>query len=432
MSDRRASRQKERKKTKASKNDRRGFNPSIRGKDSIDTKLNILIMLFIGTNIVIGFFTVSALTNNPFSYAGGWEAQGSMTQFVVEGENKANTIMTGNLHVANHDTDGDFQSAYVMAASAADVTPGNYDDPDVLSKVGYPFYLEQISSGWVESDDPVIIDIYERDYTKADGTQVHIEYIEYAIGMSVQMQTAAEKYFKPQFIPFIQDGYLDYGYYYEDNAVDLTVRSTIALSPWTPSGVYDGWSLTGGWAGIMSVSVYEVEYGLADTGAVENKGHILQGLMSEGQALNMYIPNTDTAEDDSDFSDFEDAPDPTAITGVPTAVDFDVQATLGAGAFYQTDLLGHWTDVAVRNVFVNYNVKASFVSTLVYELAAGSEGEIEPPPENNTVYAAEITPFNDFLNYMEGLFPGFQNILIILVVGIFGILFIVVLVKFAR
>ena len=134
----------------------------------------------------------------------------------------------------------------------------------------------------------------------------------------------------------------------------------------------------------------------------------------------------------SEISDFTDEPDPTALVGVPDTVEFEVVASLGAGAQYMTDALSHWTDVAVRNVFVTYHVKASFVSTLVYELAAGTEGEIEPPPENNTVYAAEITPFTAFLDYLEGMFPGFQNVLIIVVVGIFGILFIVLIIKFGR
>lgn len=431
---RRASRQKERTVTK--KKERR-FTlslSSLKGNDPTDFKLNMMLALLVGTMVLSSVLVVNALPNSPF--AGGWEIQLSMSKMILDGDNKDKTVITTNLHTASYDTDGDFLTAYAANPSPDEVYPPGFDDPDILVKVGYPHYLEQISTGWVESDDAVLIDHYPRDYnsTNDDGsiTMVHVDYMEFAVGMSVQIQTVAEKYEKPVFIPFIQEGYADAGWYYEDNQVNVKVRSTLALSPWTPVGTYDGWTMAGGWAGLMSVSVYKVEYGMNEPGATENQGHIIQGLMSVGQAANMWIADTSTTVSPSDLGDYTGDSDPTAIPGIPTAIEFETYASLAAGAEYTTNLAGHWDSCSVRNVFVTYHLKASYISTLVYTLAVGSEGEIEPPPENNTNYPPVITPLTDFWESLELAFPGFQNILILVVVAIGGIAFIILMIKFGR
>lgn len=434
MSSRRASRQKERKKTKSKKATSRSKNliTTIKGQDSLDFKLNIMILLLLGSSIMIASVTVSAMTNDPFGYSGGWETQSSMNKVIFVGENQAKTLITTNLHSTSYDTDGDFQTAVTAAGTVVGILPSTYEDPGMIVKTGYPYYLQQTSTGWEQSDEAYLVDTYVRDYEKDDGTLVHAEYMEYAVGISVTIQTDAGKYYKPMYIPLVQEGYLDYGYYYEDNAVQVEVRAQLALSPWTPTGVVDGWTLTGGWAGIMSMAVYDLEYGLIDPYADENKGHIIQGLMSRNEALNMYIPNTESIEDDSQLDDFIDATDPAALQGVPNTVEFGVYATLGAGCKYETDMLTHWTDVAVRNVYVTYFLRASFISTIVYELAAGNEDPLDPPEENNTVYIAENTQLNAFLDYLETMFPGFMNVLILVVIGIIGLAFIILMIKFGR
>lgn len=434
MSSRRASRQKERKKTKSKKSSSRSQSliSKLKGNDSLDFKLNIAILLLLSSSIMIGVLTVDALANDPFGYSGGWETQSMMNKVVIVGENSAKTLITTNLHSTSYDTDGDFQTAVNEAGSISGIWPTAYEDTGVIVKTSYPYYLQQTSSGWVQSDDPYLVDTYVRDWTKDDGTQVHAEYLEYAVGVSVTIQTNADKYYKPMYIPFVQEGYLDYGWYFEDNVAEVEVRAQLALSPWTPSGVVDGWTLTGGWAGIMSMSVYDLEYGMIDPYAEENKGHVIQGLMSVNEAVNMYIPSTDTVEDESDLEDFKDSDDPAAIQGVPNSVEFEVYGTLGAGCKYETDILTHWTDVAVRNVYVTYFLRASFISTMVYELAAGNELPLDPPEENNTVYIAENTQLSAFLDYLENMFPGFMNVLILVVIGIIGVLFLVVIIKFAR
>ena len=432
MSKRRASRQKEREKTKKAKGKKKGILSMFQVKDKFDFQLNVLIGLLVGSSIVLAFFTVSGFANDPFGYSGGWETQSSMTKAIFIGENQAQTLITTNLHSTSYDTDGDFQTALTAAGTVVGIVPSQYEDPGMIVKTGYPYYLEQTSTGWIESEEAYLVDTYVRDYEKDDGTLVHAEYMEYAVGISVTIQTDAGKYYKPMYIPLVQEGYLDYGYYYEDNAVQVEVRSQLALTPWTPTGVVDGWTLTGGWAGIMSMAVYDLEYGLIDPYAEENKGHIIQGLMSRNEALNMYIPNTESIEDDSQLNDFINATDPAALQGVPNTVEFGVYATLGAGCKYETDLLTHWTDVAVRNVYVTYFLRASFISTIVYELAAGNEDPLDPPEENNTVYISENTQLSAFVEYLEDMFPGFQNILILVVIGIIGFAFILVMIKFGR
>ena len=437
MSSRRASRQKERKKTKASSKKKkssrsRSLISKIKGNDSLDFKINIALALLLGSSIMIASLTIGAMANDPFGYSGGWETQSSMNKVVIVGENSAKTLITTNLHSTSYDTDGNFQTAVTAAGSIVGIYPTAYEDTGVIVKTGYPYYLQQTSSGWIQSDDAYLVDTYVRDFEKDDGTLVHAEYMEYAVGISVTIQTDAGKYYKPIAIPFVSEGYLDYGWYFEDNVAQVEVRSQLALSPWTPSGVVDGWTLTGGWAGIMSMSVYDIEYGLIDPYAEENRGHIIQGLMSVNEAVNMYIPNTETIEGESELDDFKDASDPAALQGVPNTVEFGTYATLGAGCKYETDILTHWTDVAVRNVYVTYFLRASFISTIVYELAAGNELPLEPPEENNTVYIAENTSLNAILDYLEGIFPGFMNVLILVVIGILGIAFIVIIIKFGR
>ncbi|MHA1807172.1 MAG: hypothetical protein ACTSX2_06325 [Candidatus Thorarchaeota archaeon] len=368
---------------------------------NLQRRLDIVLAALLISAVVLSFFAIRGMANDPF--AGGWEIQGSLSQVEIVGKNDAKTLDASGLHQLSYDVDGNF-------------VPGeNHDDPDIIVKTSYPYYVKNTADGWVRSENPAIIDTYRREFD--NGSKIY-EYVQYAVAIDVQIQTNADKYTKN-----LVDGYLDYGKFFEANVVDVDVKVTVGLNPWTPRGTSGDYEIVDGWAGIMSASVLSLDYGLLESSATENYGHTLTALHSQGQALNMYESNGSRVG----TVNFDD---PSALTGIPSSVVAEVSARMGAGAHYVSDWWGHWTDCAVRNVYVSYKVRFDFVSTLVYELAAGHQDDAKPPKENNTAYAPEITPWTQFLEGLEKWFPNFQNVLIVIVVGIVGIAVIVVAIRF--
>lgn len=172
-------------------------------------------------------------------------------------------------------------------------------------------------------------------------------------------------------------------------------------------GSSGNWTVTDGWSGIMSASVFNYEYGKVDEDAAENYGHTIQGLDQKGQALNMDNPQTS----------FDN---PSGIEGVPTSISAEVSVDLGAGAKYTSDPLGHWDSIAVRNVFVKYNVRFDIVTTLIWQLNLGHQDDMSPPDENNTAYRPEITWWEEFKDALNAFFQGPIFTIIMLVIIIIG------------
>ena len=375
-----------------------------------DRLINISLVSLGLTFMIISFFAVGTMANAP--WAGGWEISESLSEITISSFDspKSATIDASGLKSTQYDIDGQFVSG---AAPTAET-----DCPDILTKTWYPYYLKQTPEGWIKTDEPYIVDTYRTPYSDSDGNSFIVEYVQYSVGMDIQIQTVADTYYKPLGV------YLSYGWSFEKFAQDITVRAKIWLNPWTPTGVInDNWTISGGWAGIMSGSVRKVDIGVAGNVYDENYAHILSGIMSQYQALNLFTYD-DEPIDEVRFRD------ETALVGVPDKLEAEVYCRLAPGAKYTSDWLGHWTSVAVRNVYVTYYLRFDFVSTLIYQLALGHQEEATPPPENNTAYAPEITPWTDFLNYMEGLIPNFNQTMMILVLIIGGVLLIIVILKF--
>jgi hypothetical protein len=230
-------------------------------------------------------------------------------------------------------------------------------------------------------------------------------------GYDLTIETVAEHYYKPF------GEYLDYGYFFEADAVDVTAQSGFSLSSWTPTGTYNDWEVQGGWSGVMSASIIRTESGLVDADAEENFGHVIQGIDSVGSALNTHIGSFD-------FNS------PNGLDGVPSSVKIDNHAQLAAGASYTTDWLGHWNSIAVRNVFVKYTIRVDVLTTLDYVLQAGAQDPQKPPEEDNTNYEPEITPWSNLLGAIGGAFTWLQEMafLIIPILLIVAVVIIVIVV----
>lgn len=361
------------------------------------------------TLMIISFFAIGSMANAP--WAGGWEIANSLATVEISSTQSplSTTIDATGLKSTQYDIDGNFIGGVVESTIGC---------PDILTKTWYPYYLKQSTEGWIKTDEPYIVDSYQTPYIDEENNSFYIEYVQYSVGMDIQIQTVADTYYKsPLAYTF------NYGWSFEKLVQDIVVRAKIWLNPWTPVGTFDeNWTISGGWAGIMSGSVRKIDVGIAGDVWDENYGHVITGLMSQYQALNLFTYE-DELIDEVSFTD------ETALLGVPNKLEAEVYCRLGAGAKYTSDWTGHWTSVAVRNVYVTYYLRFDFVSTLIYQLALGHQEEATPPDENNTGYAPEITPWNEFLAWMENLIPNFNQIMTILVLVIGGVLLIIVILK---
>lgn len=366
------------------------------------------IWVFVGVGCVLAIF-LGAFLYSGSAYAGGWEVFNSVDKVIVDGTAKS----YDNLHSITLDKDNSFDAVVDAQGSYQDINPSLYDDPDIYVHTSYPYYMKPSGAQWVQTDSPYLFQSYDKKF----GTDELTRYNHYVFGFDITIQTKADAYLKPF------GSYIDYGWFYEANVVDIATRTKFGINPWVPSGTVDDvWEVVGGWAGIMSASCVDVQRGLvAGTEAEENRGHTITGLNSVGDALNMFGGSPVDFENDA------------ALANVPQEVSIENQATLGAGAKYTTDFLGHWDSLAVRNVFVKYKVRVDIVTVLEFELVAGAPDEQEPPDEDITAYQPEITPWKNFLEALGALGEWFGTLglpMIILLVG--GIVVIVVVIFVIR
>ncbi|MHA1289796.1 MAG: hypothetical protein ACTSPB_20630 [Candidatus Thorarchaeota archaeon] len=365
------------------------------------------IWVYVAIGCIFAIFAGAFLYQGS-AWAGGWEVVNSIDKVVVDGTAKS----YDDLHSITLDKDDSFDRVVDEAGSYQSINPTLYDDPDIYIRTSYPYYMRPSGATWAETDSPYLFKIYDRKIGENELTR----YNHYVFGFDVTIQTKADAYLKPVW------SYVDYGWSYESNVVDVAARINFRINPWVPSGTVDDvWEVVNGWAGVMSASCVSVEYGLVQSGAEENKGHTITGLNSVGDALNMFGGSP---------VDFEN---PSALQNVPQEVSIETQATLGAGAKYTTDIVGHWDSIAVRNVFVKYKVRVDVVTVLEYELAAGAQPDQEPPEEDNTAYQPEVTPWKNFLEWAGGVGEWFSTLgmpfIIVIVVAVVIIVVVIYVVR---
>jgi len=343
--------------------------------------------------VLVGLFAVTMMNS---AFAGGWEITSSFESVSLNG---TNTQETGK-HDVVLDVDLSFNDAVEAADSYQGLYPSSFDMPGVACKSAYPYYLTLVGGDWVKTENPAPLDEYKVDLSE-DSFQTYKQWV---IGIDVSYETTAEKYYLP-----IASYGIGYGWSYEYKTVSIVGLTDVSITPWTPFGSIGNFSVTGGWSGIMSASIAAVSFGLVEEGATENYGHTIQGIMSKGQAVNMY---------GGEPVDFHST---AQLAGIPTSVDLETRAQLGAGAQYTTDLAGHWDSLAVRNVFVKYTLRVDILTTLVYKLQLGHQDELEDPDEDNTAYQPEITPFKNFFDNLISFFSSpFAQIFMLVIVLIGG------------
>lgn len=357
-------------------------------------KKKLLIVLLIGV-LFGGVFLASP-------YIGGWEINLSADRMVLDGE----SFNIAGLKTVTIESDRDF-----ITGDPSDDSNNTFSKPGVTVEHSAAFYVAPSGDTWVEDDEVYIVDTYDVNFTD----EHFVRYTQYAIAYDVTIKTDAGEYYKQPPIPFVQWGYLDYGWYYEDKAVATDVFTTFAINPWVASGQDGNWNVIDGWSGIMSAQVGEKEAGLIETGAEEDRGHIIQNLNSKGSQLNMYVSGI--AEDDYAFDN------PDGLVGVPSAVQIETTGTLGAGAKLELDAANHVWDIAVRNVYVKYRVIVHVLTTLEYEFILGSQGGMDKPTESNTAYMPKIGLLEILGGEYGDLFQMIALFLILVLVLWFGLKF---------
>lgn len=346
-----------------------------------DTKEARNMKIYIGALIIICGLSFAVIANEAF--AGGWEMSSSLSKVTIEGEEFSAT----GLHAFSEDIDGTFEDAVESQGSYQDIYPNAYDIPQITIETSYPYYVISIGGEYFEVTG-ADVEPHE-EYTvpgSLDNVTEYQRYLHWKVGVDVTIKTSAETLYKPF------GSYIDYGWYFEDELADVDILLNFAITPWVPAGISGDWELIGGWSGIMSAFVGNLEYGLVQEGAEENYGHTIQNLHSKGAALNMY------GESNSNFGN------PGSLEGIPDDVDIELSAELAAGAKYTTDFVAHWDSIAVRNVFVKYTVIIDVMTTLLWKFILGDVPPLDPPEEDNTAYQPEITPLQQFFDFMTS--PG--------------------------
>ena len=350
-------------------------------------KPNIWMFIIVGSIFAI---IAGAYLYTGAAYAGGWETQNSISRLTLDSKSKT----VSGLHSYSFDPDGVWVLGEGLTAA--------FDDPTIRVKTSYPFYIKPIGADWVVTDTPHLLDSYSREYSDT----LKQVYDHYTFGFDVTFQTLAEAYHKPYYTYSI----FDYGYWFEENAVDAVARIKFGINPWTPTGAVDDWNVIGGWAGIMSASCVSVEMGIVDLTKTETKGHVIEPHQSVGDALNMY---------GAEPLSFQD---PTALEGVPQEVEIECGARLAAGALYTTDIASAVDSLAVRQVYAKYRIRVDVMTTIEYQLQVGKQIGQEPPVSNNTAYQPTNTVWTQFLEGMVEFGDWFTNygmpFLIVLIIGI--------------
>jgi len=365
------------------------------------------VRLYVGLLILLlGAFATTMLNS---AFAGGWEITKSLSSVIIEDEefpltniNKFSKDIDGSWveWVEQNDPPKPYNKYYDLEAGELS-DPMDWGYPEISISTSFLYYITRLNDGtWVKDDSPQPLDRYN--VTVSEDPLIVQTYYHWTVGADITIETAAEFFDKPFGV------YWDYGYFYEAKVTDVDVWLKCAITPWQPAGIDGDWTVTGGWSGVMSASVFNYEFGLVDEGATENYGHTIQDLEQIGQALNMDAEPTS-------FSDSE------GIKGVPSALSAEVGVQIGAGAKYTTDGLGHWDSIAVRNVFVEYNVRFDIVTTVIYQFNLGHQEEMETPDEDNTGYQPEITPWKNFFDNLFGFFSSpFAMILLVVIILVGG------------
>lgn len=340
------------------------------------------------------------------AYAGGWEVTAQLSTLNVDGR-RASSYAVGASNAA-FDPDGNFLSA--EQANAEGKQPDQYDDPAIVVEKSLVYKIRQsTSSGWVVTDDSNLVDFYDV------GTEASfVRYHHWTFGVDIIIKTDADAYHKAF------GAYVTYGYYYEANVVEADVWTSFSINPWAPEGEDGSYDITGGWSGVLGASVYARSEGLVEDAAVENQGHTISNLHSVNAPLNLDVTPTD-------FKGGEGS-----LANVPSSFKMQTKAKLGAGAKYTTDVFGHWDSLAVRNVFVKYQIRVDVLTVLNYELKTGHQGELDDPDEENTAYAPQNTFWMGFLDLLMGAGGWIMQLAVVIVLAIVGVIILKVVFSLRR
>ena len=347
-------------------------------------------------------FTATYIPFASIGFAGGGEVTSSLSYLSVDDFER---YPYGQHYVDDWDIDGNFGDYtwnyttgnewqdWILQYKGNDISIDSVKKPGVTIESNNPYYMAEISGQYIAVDESEV----SKTYDKTFGTKVY-QYNLMLFGFDVTIKTKADVFHKD---PVIFSYFSNYGYDFESKKVDVDLRQSFVIAPWIPVGVYnESYTIVGGFAGIMEAEIYAVQYGLVQEGAEENYNHVIENIQSVGSVPNMYLLSTDNPVSTTEFTDTS------AIDQMPSAIDIELGVNLQAGAQYHVDVLGKWDSVAVRNVFVTYQVVVKVVGTLEMDLV--TEGNvIEDPTEENTFYKPQVPIFSDLSDAWNELWADF-------------------------
>jgi len=334
--------------------------------------------------VLVGIGALALIIGGAFAfdvYAGGWNVTDGMTKPFRYNDLTYNNVV--GLHNYQVDPDGDFDAKDPMHDDYSEIK-----NPDIIVETSYPYYVRITNNGYLKMDEPQLYDTY----TLPSGNNTNL-YDHYTIALDVTIKTGAE------FFSLTQTQMS-----YEAAVVDVAMRFNVALNPWVARGTWnENWTVVSGWAGIMSMSILDRTSGLTQPDATppENVGHTIQGIMSDGAALNMWDAIGPVSQKSFD--------DTLGLVGVPSSVDGELTITLGAGAWVHVSLLG-WDAVRICNVFVKYTVRIDIVTCLLLQpLVLGGQKPLGNPADNDTGYIPEIPILSDLMRWWDETWADLFN-----------------------
>lgn len=363
---------------------------------------------------ILAIVLLGSLVYAGVPFAGGGEVISAMSLLDVDDNLR---YPSGQHIVSDWDTDGNFEDynwTYETTVAGGQLkrpngaTQESIQNPGISVTTTNPYNIKKVGESLValgDEDEPEPVTSYEKVYT-INGEETIYRYFLMYYGFDVTIKTTADTYFKDRYaynLEYVLSG--DWGYYFEDNVVDVELRQNFRINPWSPVGVWNStttednmtttYQIQNGWTGILDSQVYVNDIGLVDeslegdVAGNENFGHTIQNIIETGTSLNMYVDNA--AASTYSFNDER------ALKDIPTAVDVELGATLGAGAQYHVDTLGHWDSVAVRNVKVQYKVLVKAVATLEMVKLVTTGTTQGGTKEDNTFYKPQVPVVSDLI-----------------------------------
>lgn len=400
----------------------------------------IIFVLIIGS-LVIGITSGVLYGFASIPYSSGGEVRDSLSMVQVSDlDTTQKWFPYGQHFFPNYeqqtDLDGDFNEQWTLddyerayPDQVFNAQPYTwFQDPAISIETSDVYYMQEVGNVFAPVEDLTISKSFEKTF---GNTTYRYSLVDY--GFDVTIKTDADKYQ----VTAEKFGFgAPWGYWAETNVVDVDTLINFGTSPYIPIGSWNGsYDIVGGWAGILSAQVYDYSFGVVQNERLQQEMDTLGDIMTEtdttiqdlnsiNSLLNIYLPSSQDALQEIEFSNAE------SIRGIRNAVNVEIGAKLGAGTVYTPEqnplLIGyHAAALAVRNVYVTYRIVVKMVTTLDLKLVAIGD-PITTPDEGNTAGdpppSVAQTWLDEFWADVSEWFAENQLFFYVILIGVFSVI----------